>query len=72
MSKVEVFSAKISPELKKLLDKVCRMAGVKKQFIVEEALREKIEDLLDAYDLRAAMNQAGEFYSWESIKQELQ
>lgn len=51
-----------SPELKRLLDKVCRLAGVKKQFIVEEALREKVEDLLDAYDLREAIKSAGEFY----------
>ncbi|MCL5055523.1 MAG: hypothetical protein M1169_06205 [Firmicutes bacterium] len=71
MSRVEVFSAKISPELKKLLDKVCRMAGVKKQFIVEKALHEKIEDLLDAYDLREAIKNAYEFYSWGSVKKEL-
>lgn len=64
----QTFSAKIPSELKKLLDKVCRMAGVKKQFVVEEALREKIDDILDAYDLREAIKSSGEFYSWESIK----
>ena len=71
MMRTEVFSAKLTPGLKKQLDRVCALLGLKKSFLVEEALREKIEDLLDAHDLRLAMKEATGFHSWETVKKGL-
>lgn len=68
MTAPEVFSAKVSPGLKKQIHDVCRLLGLRKSFLVEEALREKIEELWDAYDLREAVKEATGFHSWESIK----
>lgn len=67
----EVFATKLPRELKKRIDEVCALLGMRKNFLVEEALREKIEDLLDAYDLREAMKEATGFHSWESVKKGL-
>jgi len=68
--KSEVFATKLPVELKKQLDAVCVLLGVKKSYLVEEAIREKLEDLLDAYDLRQAVKEATGFHTWESIKKE--
>ena len=68
MESMEVFAAKLPRGLKKQIDEVCRLLGMRKGFLVEEAIREKIEDLLDAYDLREAMREASGFHSWESLK----
>ncbi len=67
----EVFATKLPRELKKRIDEVCALLGMRKNFLVEEAIREKIEDLLDAYDLREAMKEATGFHSWESVKKGL-
>ena len=67
----EVFAAKLPRKLKRQIDEVCRLLGLKKSFLVEEAIREKIEDLLDAHDLRQAMSEATGFHSWESVKKGL-
>ncbi len=67
----EVFAAKLPRKLKRQIDEVCRLLGLKKSFLVEEALRDKIEDLLDAHDLRQAMSEATGFHSWESVKKGL-
>ena len=67
----EVFATKLPPELKKQLSAVCDLLGLRKNFVVEEALREKLEDLLDAYDLRRAIQEASGFHSWASLKKEL-
>lgn len=64
----EAFATKIPVDLKKSLDKVCNLLGLRKNFVVESALREKLEDLMDAYDLKEAINEATGFHSWESIK----
>lgn len=71
MERSETFATKIPKDLKKQLDEVCEKLGMKKNFIVEEALRDKLEDLLDAYDLREAIGESTGFHSWESIKKEL-
>lgn len=68
----EVFATKLPRELKKQIDQVCALLGIRKNFLVEEAIREKVEDLLDAYDLRQAVKEATGFHSWDSIKKELQ
>ena len=71
MIKTEVFATKLSSDIKKRLDEVCELLGVRKNFVVEEAIREKLEDMLDAYDLRQAMKEATGFHSWDSVKRGL-
>lgn len=71
MSGNEVFATKLPRELKQQIDAVCAKLGLRKNFVVEEAIREKLEDLLDANDLRHAMKEATGFHSWESLKKGL-
>ncbi len=66
--KLEVFATKLPPDLKKQLAKISELLGLRKNFIVEEAIREKLEDLLDAYDLREAQRQSSGFRSWSKVK----
>jgi len=47
-----------------------RKLGLRKNFVLEAALREKLEDLLDAADLREAMKEATGFHAWEDLKRE--
>ena len=61
-------ATQIPLDLKKLLDKVCEKLGLRKNFVVEAALREKLEDILDANDLTDAIKGACSFESWETIK----
>lgn len=68
MKKNEVFATKIPGELKRRITVVCDSLGLKKNFVVEEAIREKLEDLMDAHDLREAVKEATGFRSWESVK----
>lgn len=65
-----VFATKLPKDLIEQLSEVCAALGLKKNFLVEEALREKLEDLLDAYDLRQSMREATGFHSWGSIKED--
>ena len=44
---------------------------MKKNFITEKVIREKLEDLLDAHDLRQAVKEASGFHSWETVKKDL-
>ena len=69
--KTEVFATKLPSGLKKRIDEVCALTGIRKNFLVEEAIKEKIEDLLDAYDLHQAVREATGFHSWSSIKKEI-
>ena len=71
MKKNEVFATKIPGELKRQISMVCESLGLKKNFVIEEAIREKLEDLLDAHDLRQAVKEATGFHSWESVKKGL-
>jgi len=68
MKKNEVFATKIPGELKRQISVVCESLGLKKNFVVEEAIREKLEDLMDAHDLRKAVKEATGFHSWDSVK----
>lgn len=63
-------ATKLPVDLAKTLDAVCKRLELRKSLVVEEALREKIEDLLDAEDLREAMKEATEFHAWEEVKPE--
>jgi predicted transcriptional regulator len=65
------FATRLSPEVKSALDRVCRKLGLRKNFVVESALREKIEDLLDAEDLQQAIREAATFQPWDKVKKEV-
>jgi predicted DNA-binding protein len=66
-----VFATKLPGGLIEQLGEVCRMLGLRKNHLVEEAIREKIEDLLDSYDLRQAVKETTGFHSWDSVRKEL-
>ena len=63
-------ATKLQVDLAETLDAVCKRLKLRKSSVVEEALREKIEDLLDAEDLRDAMKEATGFHAWEEVKAE--
>ncbi len=63
------FATKLPADLTAALDEVCRTLGLRKNFVVEAALREKLEDLLDAADLRDAVAEATGFYAWEEVRE---
>lgn len=65
------FATKIPNKLIAALDDICKKFGLRKNFVVETALREKIEDILDAYDLDTSMKEATGFHSWDEVKKEL-
>ena len=71
MKKNEVFATKIPGELKRQISLVCESLGLKKNFVVEEAIREKLEDLMDAHDLHQAIKESTGFHSWDSVKKDL-
>ena len=64
----EAFATKLPVDLKRALDDVCRRYGLRKNFVVEQALREKIEDLLDAFDLEEARKTAVVFRPWAEVE----
>jgi predicted transcriptional regulator len=66
--KNEALATKLPPDLKRILDAVCARLGLRKNFVIETALREKLEDLMDAEDLREAISEATGFHTWESVK----
>lgn len=68
MAKQETFAVKLPADLKRELEAVTDLLGLRKNFVVEEALREKLEDLLDAHDLRRAMSEATGFHAWSDVK----
>lgn len=71
MGRESALATKLPSDLTDALDAVCEELGLRKNFVVEQALREKIEDLLDAYDLQEAIREATGFHSWESVKKSL-
>lgn len=67
----EALATKLPADLKKSLDSVCKKLGLRKNFVIESALREKLEDLLDTTDLQEAIHEATGFHDWESVKKTL-
>jgi hypothetical protein len=63
------FATKLPADLMASLDEVCKTLGLRKNFVVEAALREKLEDLLDAADLRNAVAEATGFYAWKEVRE---
>lgn len=71
MAGCEAFATKIPSDLKNALDEVCEKFGLRKNFVVEAALREKIEDLMDSHDLEDAIREATGFRPLKDIKKDL-
>ena len=68
--KTQAIATKLPTDLTKALDDVCKRLGLRKNFVLEAALRDKIEDLLDTEDLQEAVREATGFRSWEELKKE--
>lgn len=68
MSRNEAFATKLPLDLMKELNEVCERFGLRKNYIVEQALREKLEDILDTFDLQQAINEASGFQKWSEVK----
>jgi len=68
--KTEPFATKLPSDLTAQLDAVCKKLGRRKNFVLEAALREILEDLINAADLREAMNEASGFHAWDAVKKE--
>ena len=68
--KTEPLATRLPADLTARLDEVCKTLGLRKNFVIEAALREKLEDLLDAADLREATKEATGFHAWEDVKRE--
>ena len=68
--KTQPIATRLPAELTAQLDAVCKKLGLRKNFILETALREKLEDLLDAESLQLAMKEATGFHTWADVKRE--
>ncbi len=68
--KGQLFATKLPPDLIEALHEVCTGLGLRKNFVVESALREKLEELMDAEDLRQTISESTGFHSWEAVKRE--
>ena len=55
MAKLANLSTRVRMDVKKALDDVCRRRGLKVTAVVEQALREKLEDLDDSLELEDAI-----------------
>jgi len=64
------FATRLPTPLLRALDDACRLHGLRKTFVVETALREKLEDLADADELRSARRTATGFHAWDIVKRE--
>ena len=68
--KTHPLATRLPAELTEALDAVCSRFGLRKNHVIETALREKIEDLLDGEDLKNAVREATGFHDWEEVKRE--
>jgi len=65
------FATKLPADVPRALDEVCRRLGLRKNFVVEQALRDKIEDLIDAHDLEQARKTTISFRPWAEVVRDL-
>ena len=72
MSAQRAFATKLPVELTEALGRFCRRHGLRRNFVVEQALRDKLEDLADMFDLEEARHTATAFVGWEDVTKELQ
>jgi hypothetical protein len=68
--KTRTLAVRLPAPLIEALDAVCKRLRLRKSFVVEAALKEKIEDLLDTEDLSEAVRQATGFHAWEEVRAE--
>ncbi len=66
--KTQALATKLPLDLKRNLDWVCEKLGLKKNHVIEMALREKLEDLIDAHDLKTSIRQATGYHDWNDFK----
>lgn len=66
--KTSPLATRLPEDLTRRLSQVCERLGLRKNFVIESALREKLEDLLDAHELNEAVRDATGFHAWESVK----
>ena len=71
MKTTQAFATKLSPQIIRALSRVCGLYGLRKNHVVEEAIREKIEDIVDTFDLDEARKTATSFVPWETVEREL-
>ena len=69
--KTRTLATRVPADLFEALVAVCSRLGLRQNFVVEAAIREKIEDLLDAEDLCEAVKGATGFHLWEDVKAEV-
>jgi hypothetical protein len=71
MAATAALTTQIPLDLMQMLDEICQRYGLHTNLVVEEALREKLEDLVDSHDLEEAQRNAVSFRSWEDVVAEL-
>ena len=71
MSGNQAFATKLPSNLVQALDNICERYGLRKNFVVQQALREKLEDLVDAFELEEARNSSVSLKPWSSVEKEL-
>jgi predicted DNA-binding protein len=69
--KTRTLATRVPADLFEALVAVCNRLGLRQSFVVEAAIREIIEDLLDSDELREAVKGATGFHSWEDVKAEV-
>ena len=50
MNRAETFATKLPRDVKRRLDEVCELLRVRKNFVVEHAIREELDARIDASD----------------------
>ncbi len=71
MSKAAVISTKLPIDLIRVLDRICLKLGLRKNYVIESALKEKLEDLMDSNDLDEAIREASGFHELSEVKSAL-
>jgi hypothetical protein len=69
--KTRTLAVSLPADLLDALDAVCKRLRLRKSFVGEAALKEKIEDFIDAGDLRKAVQHARDFHAWEEGRAEV-
>lgn len=71
MTRFAVLSTRIHPHTKRALDTLCKTRGLKLAAVVDQALREKIEDLDDSHELAAAVSLGEEMILYATARRAL-
>ena len=71
MAKLANLSTRVRMDVKKALVDLCRRRGLKVTAVVEQALREKLEDLEDSLELDDAIRTAEEMIPYRKARRAL-